>query len=282
MSQSQSLTSARRLPTTTRQSESGIFVAVVVAVVLHAAILLAVILSFGSKFEAFDVAPPVVPVDLVNVADKANVAPTVQRVEPKPAEEVTPPPQPVAPPAPQEADVAPEPVPSQPVVPKPEPLPKPMMKPQPTPPAPAPPKPKADDFGALLDKLTKPAASPRDARVADRTMKGVGAMNAANTDLAAALKNQIYSCWTVPANGPHPDQLIVTFRLFLNPDGSVAQAPQLSADSASAAASDPYMRAAAEAARRAIYTCAPYKLPADKYAIWRDSTVVFVPREKME
>ena len=50
------------------------------------------------------------------------------------------------------------------------------------------------------------------------------------------------------------DELMVDFDLFLNPDGSVAQPPQLAANSAAAAAGDPYTRAAAEAARRAIYT----------------------------
>jgi hypothetical protein len=44
----------------------------------------------------------------------------------------------------------------------------------------------------------------------------------------------------------------------------------LAGDSATTAARDPYVRAAAEAARRAIYTCAPFKLPADRYAQWRE------------
>jgi len=68
----------------------------------------------------------------------------------------------------------------------------------------------------------------------------------------------------------------VSYELFLNRDGSVAQPPQLTADSAAAAAGDPYMRAAAEAARRAIYTCAPYTLPADRYNQWHDVTFVSI------
>jgi hypothetical protein len=76
--------------------------------------------------------------------------------------------------------------------------------------------------------------------------------------------------------------LIPTFRLFLAPDGSVQQPPQLAADSAAQAASDPFMRAAVDAARRAIYTCAPYKLPADKYSVWRDITVDFDPRKMFQ
>ncbi len=211
-------------------------------------------------------------------------------MQPKPADETPqPPPQPVPPPPtptppPPQAEAAPEPAPAPPI-PKPTPLPpKPLLKPVPEAPAPAPtppkpPKPKTDAFADLLNNLTKPAATPRNARVADRTVKGFGAMNAATMDLVDALKNQIAQCWNPPVGAPHPERLIPVFQLFLNPDGNVAQPPQLSADSAAAASSDPFMRAAAEAARRAIYTCAPYKLPADKYSTWRAITIDFDPRQ---
>jgi hypothetical protein len=73
----------------------------------------------------------------------------------------------------------------------------------------------------------------------------------------------------------------VQLDVYLNRDGSVAQPPQLDAESAAAARSDPFMRAAAEAARRAIYVCAPYKLPVDRYSIWRELVVTFDPRMMM-
>jgi hypothetical protein len=72
---------------------------------------------------------------------------------------------------------------------------------------------------------------------------------------------------------------VVQFDMFLKPDGSVAQPPQLSAESESAAAHDSFTRAAAEAALRAIYTCAPYKLPADRYNQWQEITLNFDPRQ---
>jgi hypothetical protein len=139
-------------------------------------------------------------------------------------------------------------------------------------------KPKTDDMDALLNKLTTPAATPRNARVAQRTQQGLGAMNAATADLVTALKGQISQCWTVATGGPHPEQLIPVFKITLNPDGSVQGLPQLSPDSAAAEAGNPYMRAADEAARRAIMTCQPYRLPAEKYDSWRDITVDFDPR----
>jgi hypothetical protein len=101
-------------------------------------------------------------------------------------------------------------------------------------------------------------------------------------DLVDALKNQIAQCWSPPVGAPHPERLIPEFHLFLAPDGRVAQPPQLAADSASQATSDPFMRAAVDAARRAIYTCQPYKLPADRYNDWRDITIDFDPRKMFQ
>ena len=107
-------------------------------------------------------------------------------------------------------------------------------------------------------------------------------MNAMTADIETALRSQIQPCWSPPVGAPRPDELVVDFDLLLNPDGSVAQPPQLTADSAARAARDPYTRAAAEAARRAIYSCAPYKLPADKFAVWHEiSPFHFDPRQMM-
>jgi outer membrane biosynthesis protein TonB len=217
-------------------------------------------------------------VDLVTIGQKTNIAPMVKQV-PKtpPKEEVQPPtpvPTPAPQPAPQEAAEAPPP----PEVETSEPV----LK-KPPPPVEQKPKPqqqeKKDKFDinnimALLDKRAPAAASAPNAKVGQRTIKGIGAQNAMTMDLVDALRNQIAQCWSPPVGAPHPEQLIVSFEMFLNPDGSVAQPPQL-LDSSS---TDPFGRAAAEAARRAIYTCAPYKLPAERYAQWRDITLKFDPR----
>jgi hypothetical protein len=42
------------------------------------------------------------------------------------------------------------------------------------------------------------------------------------------------------------------------------------------------MRAAVDAAQRAIYTCQPYKLPPDTYNEWRDITIDFDPRKMFQ
>ncbi|HEV2561305.1 MAG TPA: hypothetical protein VGT78_04125 [Rhizomicrobium sp.] len=256
------------------------------AVTLHAGVIAATMFTWAHRLDIADETPPVVPVDLVTIGEKTDIAPMV-RVEPKapPKEELQTQPEPSQPkPEPQDqAEAAPPPpdqAPSEPLIKAPPPPPTivPKFKPQP-----AKPEAKKDKFDinnimAMLDK--QKASSPAKAKLGERNVRGVGAQDAATMDLVDSLRNQIAQCWSPPIGAPHPEQLVVVFDLFLNSDGSVAQPPQLAADSAAAAASDPYVRAAVEAARRAIFTCAPYKLPANRYSQWREiNPFIFDPRQ---
>jgi len=94
----------------------------------------------------------------------------------------------------------------------------------------------------------------------------------AGNDLAVSLRNQIVQCWNPPVGTPHPAPPPVSFRLLLNPDGTVAQAPQLIGSTSD---DGPSVRVAEDAARRAIYSCAPYKLPKDRYEEWHDVVFTF-------
>ncbi len=69
-------------------------------------------------------------------------------------------------------------------------------------------------------------------------------------------------------------QLIVDERLQLNRDGSVPAEPQVANRG-----NHPQFQVAAEAARRAIVRCAPYKMPVAKYDLWQDVEVRSDPRE---
>jgi hypothetical protein len=134
---------------------------------------------------------------------------------------------------------------------------------------------------AMLDKQQPKSAAPN-AKVAKRAIKGFGAQDAATADLQTALASQIMACWSPPVGAPNANDLVVDFDLFLNQDGSVAQPPQLTGNSPADVARNPYTRAAAEAARRAIYTCAPYKLPANRYGDWQEiNPFHFDPRQMM-
>jgi hypothetical protein len=134
---------------------------------------------------------------------------------------------------------------------------------------------------ALLNKILAQAPTPKNAKAGPRIIQGAGNQSLATADLADALKSQIYRCWNPPVGAPDPNDLVVDFDLQLNPDGTVAGRPQLSGNSASAMG-NPYTRAAAEAASRAIYQCAPYNLPPKRYSDWREiNPLRFDPRDMM-
>jgi len=225
---------------------------------LHAGLVAVTFFTWTHRLDIADLSSPVVPVDLVTLSDKTDIAP-MAKVEPAPKpEEVVPP----------------QPMPTPPIA---EPVPLPVAKPPP-------PVSKKETFDinnivALLDK--RKSAAPPGVKVGPQTVKGFGAQNAMTADLKTMLQSEIYRCWSPPVGAPHAEDLIVTYELYLNPDGSVAQPPQLAANSAAAVAGNPYMAAAAEAARRAIYTCAPYRLPAERYSQWRDVTLIFNPRDML-
>lgn len=253
---------ARPAPPTT---DKGPRLGIAGSVALHAAILVAAVVTWNHSLNKLGEQTPVVPVDLVTITHKTNIAPMHIQLPPK--EAVTPPALTLAaapaPPQvkPPDIEIAPD---TKPV--KPE---KTQEKSK------APDKEKPDtkktlqqDFSSLLNTLTRPQKGKR----GTRDIQGAGAQDAMTADLADALTGQIYKCWNPPTGVPHAEEMVVTVRLSLNPDGSVAEPPQSSADFGG-----PYRKAATEAAERAIYACAPYKLPVNRYSEWRQSTVIFNP-----
>jgi outer membrane biosynthesis protein TonB len=252
------------------------------AVALHVAIIAATLFTWSHKLDIAD-QTPVVPVDLVTLSDKTNIQAMVKQAPKLPPKEEAQPPapepvqQPVAAAPPEEtAPPPPEEAAAEPILKKPPPPVAPKTKPQPD----QKPEKKKESFDinnimALLDKRAPAAASAPNAKVGNRTIKGIGDQNAMTADLKSMLQSMIYKCWSPPVGAPNAADLVVQFELFLNPDGTIAQPPQLIGNSSGS----PYARAAAEAARRAIYTCAPYQLPADRYAQWRDVGFNFDPRQ---
>jgi hypothetical protein len=249
------------------------------SVILHGLIISGALFTFSHRLDIVDESAPVVPVDLVTLSNKTNVRAMV-REQPKIAPEVKPQPAPPTPDQtqapPQEDSEAPPPpdqAASEPVVARPPPLPMPKVKPQEAP--------KddrkqfdVDNVLALLNKVS-PTASRSNARTGNRTVQGIGDQTAMTEDLTAMLNSEISRCYSPPVGVPHPENMITDFDVFLNPDGTVARSTQLLALS-----DDPYAKAAADAARRAIYTCQPYKLPADRYSQWREiNPLHFDPRK---
>jgi hypothetical protein len=254
---------------------------------LHAVVIAAASFAWPHAFELSEEPSDIIPVELMTVADVTNVQPkvVVPPRETQPLEIPPPAPPPVPPPPPlEEIEVAPDeekaPPPPEPKqlaeVAKPPPAPPlPRQRPRPTPP---PPQFSVDSVLALLDSRAPKAPTPPEAPVAEVPTKGLGAQNASTLDLRDALLAQIRECWNVPVGAPTPEKLIVQVRVFLARDGSLAQPPSLEPSTRAAAASNPYMRTAAEAALRAVNVCEPYKLlPADRYDAWREIVMTFDP-----
>ena len=260
--------------------------AAIFSAMLHAGALAAAVVAWPAFAPPVIVAAESIPVDLVTIADETNVTP--QEMAPEPVAE--PPPEPEAP---QTQMSTPD---------EPPPPPPPEQdgfveeeKPEPRKPeqklamAEPPPKPKdkkekkkeefdIDRITSLIDKMDKnpPAAETREGAKASaqKSVKGVGAQSAMTATEIDVLRSQLRKCWNVPVGAPDPAALVFRLRIMLNPDGSVANPPELVDQ---AGLSDPYFRAAVDSAKRAVLMCSPFQLPPEKYEAWNDITITFDP-----
>ena len=89
-------------------------------------------------------------------------------------------------------------------------------------------------------------------------------------ELFTLLHRQLGGCWAIPVGA----KAAATVRFSLNRDGSLAGAPTLVKTTTYAQS-----QAVAESALLAVQRCAPFKLPADKYELWKEVEVVFDPRD---
>lgn len=87
----------------------------------------------------------------------------------------------------------------------------------------------------------------------------------------ASIRGQIQRCWSIPADVA----MKVKVQFQLAPDGNLIGSPKVVDGGGKKGAA----RAAAEAARRAVTKCAPYKMPPEKYASWANVVVTFDPSD---
>ncbi|HEY5348025.1 MAG TPA: hypothetical protein VIJ72_07525, partial [Rhizomicrobium sp.] len=183
-------------PSTTRGPRFGVFG----SLLLHGGILAAALFVWNRSLDLTSDKSSIVPVDLVTIAQKTDIAPmqVTPPVKIPPPQEMPPPPVNLAtaPPAPEvkppQFEVAPD---AKPVKPTKQEV--------------------QQDFSDLLNDLTK----PQKGRHGARSVQGAGSQSAMTADLADALTGQIYKCWNPPTGVPHAAQLVVHIRLALNPDG---------------------------------------------------------------
>lgn len=209
---------------------------------------------------------------------------------PKPEPKPTPVPPPPPKPAPEPDPIpVPTPKPKPPEPPKEEPKEQPKPQPDPLKEIKPPPKkqPPPDDFDTLLKSVDKmrstsqptPAPQPKAQAAAAKQTVNSNAnipsepVSMTDKDFIAA---QFRKCWNFDVGARDAANLIVKVHVLLNSDGSVVRAdivedPRYSSDS--------YFHAAADSARRAVYTCSPIKLPPGKYDALKDLVLNFDPRD---
>lgn len=260
--------------------------------VFHIAAILFMVFGLPRLEDDVDIQPDVIPMEIVNIADE-----TVNKPTEEPAAEPTPEPVAVAaaaePPPPVE-DAAPPP-PDEAAIPQKKPEPKKEEKPAPKTPNAAPmrkPKPPsrfdATKLALLIDKKLEqdaPQAKSKDSKKPQKPAESKPSQRSTlertqmTASLQAAIRAQVEPCWSVPAGAKEAADLKVKIRLYLLPDGSLARPPEI-VGGPGFGGSD-YYRVAAESARRAVQRCAPLKLPAESYDIWRDSELTFDPKEML-
>ncbi len=111
-------------------------------------------------------------------------------------------------------------------------------------------------------------------------LSAVSAANGADTPqvtgqaLAMSFHQQIYRCWNPPVPADGKQAIIVRLDVHFDVDGKVVSPPTPNNRLDS---NDPGVRAAIEAATKAVYACAPYKLPAAQYSVWKEIVITFDP-----
>jgi hypothetical protein len=91
------------------------------------------------------------------------------------------------------------------------------------------------------------------------------------------IRYQIQKNWHLPAGGRNVQNMQVTLRIQLGPDGAVLD---VSVVDQSQMTSNPFYRAMAESTVRAVLKTGRIKnLSPDKYHLWRDMKINFDPKE---
>jgi hypothetical protein len=92
------------------------------------------------------------------------------------------------------------------------------------------------------------------------------------------LIHQIEQCWSVPAGAKDAKDLIIEVHVDVNPDATVSNVRVVDQ---SRYAADPFFRAAADSAVRAVRNpqCSPLKLPQGKYDDWKSISIRFDPKD---
>ena len=274
----------------------------IISATMHVVAVLAMIFGLPFVWANKDIRETPILVELVKIGDitrpqkppepKKKPEPPKPKPKPKPKKEAAKPPPPPAAPKqkapPKRSELA---------LPKPKSKKKPVVEKEAPPKAkfaaaPKPPsKPKrqrrfdSNRIAALLDKTEKKKEIPlteKLAKLKEKAPPPTPEPQSSDVPLTMteidAIRYQIEQCWIVPGGARDAENLVVRIKFSLNPDGSLAKAPEIV--DTGGRMSDSFYRAAADSARRAVIKCSPLKqLPVDKYERWREITLTFNPQD---
>lgn len=153
------------------------------------------------------------------------------------------------------------------------------------------PKPKTDDFAALMNKLKtqenteKPAKDAKDDTTQEENKTKSDAPYDPTKPLSISqidmIRGQFIKCWTLPAGAMNAETLVSVVKVTLSQDGAVTSAT-LDPSQAGRYSSDPFFKAAADSAIRAVHKCSPLQnLPPDNYGAWKELELTFDPSEML-
>lgn len=269
---------------------------------VHIAAVLAAVISLPWLKKDFDIPPPVMVefIEIGKVTETTRVADPVPKVEkPEEKKEEPPPPAPkntakeAAPPAPKKPEPAPpkKEEPKKESKPEVDPIAKPDKKPPPKKEEPkkeTKPKEPDRDFSSLLKNLADPKPTPPSPqqKQPDMGLDTAQPVQGARAPLGQkmtmreedALRQQLEGCWNVPFGAKDAQDLNVEIFMVINPDRTLRDARIVDMARYNR---DTFFRAAADSAMRAVRSplCSPFMVPADKYDVWKNTTVNFNPRE---
>lgn len=249
------------------------------SLLVHAGFILAGLFYFPQTVRQFTTSQ-IVPLELITeIAEVTNLP--EEDIEEEPVEEESPAPEPE--PEPPQAEPEPEvdmtAAPETEAVPEPAPESEPEPDPAPeTPPASATPQQPEPSREQSFDDMLRDLANAVDTDRASSRGNQQGAANsydAIGVTLADSIRSQAQRCYRGSADAPDPERLIVVIRVRLNRDGSLDGRPDVFNRQAIDMSSDRYWRVARDRALAAVIDCAPYRLPAEHFSIWRRIDVTF-------
>ena len=95
-----------------------------------------------------------------------------------------------------------------------------------------------------------------------------------------ALRAQIFGCWSVPLGLPYDENLLVRIKLQLKKDGTIMKSEILDHERMNRPGQKFY-KVLAESALRAVRICQPLKVPPTGYDKWKDLQLNFNPAEML-